>query len=96
MKAEVGDRIVVASGTLHRPIRDGEILQVGEGGVGPYLVRWSGGSTSTSTRIRPQRRRTPYCTVMCRHRSTFGVRLVAARPIQIYRLLATRWRLPVP
>ena len=26
MKAEVGDRIVVASGTLHRPIRDGEIL----------------------------------------------------------------------
>src|SRR5215218_7391719 len=37
MKAEVGDRIVVASGTLHRPIRDGEILQVGEGGGGPYL-----------------------------------------------------------
>ncbi len=32
MKAEVGDRIVVASGTLHRPIRDGEILQIGEGG----------------------------------------------------------------
>ena len=29
MKAEVGDRIVVASGTLHRPIRDGEILQAG-------------------------------------------------------------------
>jgi Domain of unknown function (DUF1876)/Domain of unknown function (DUF1918) len=46
MKAEVGDRIVVASGTLHRPIRDGEILQVGEGGVGPYLVRWSDGSES--------------------------------------------------
>ena len=41
MKAEVGDRIVVASGTLHRPIRDGEILQVGESGSGPYLVRWS-------------------------------------------------------
>jgi hypothetical protein len=41
MKAEVGDRIVVASGTLHRPIRDGEILQVGEAGGGPYLVRWS-------------------------------------------------------
>ena len=102
MKAEVGDRIVVASGTLHRPIRDGEILQVGEGGVGPYLVRWSdsgneslffpgpdahvehvqresgaaggqqsqrhrvpsrarpGGSTFTSTKIRPQRRRTRY------------------------------------
>ena len=41
MKAEVGDRIVVASGTLHRPIRDGEILQTGAGGGGPYLVRWS-------------------------------------------------------
>jgi Rv2632c-like/Domain of unknown function (DUF1918) len=46
MKAEVGDRIVVASGTLHRPIRDGEILQVGEGGGGPYLVRWSDGTES--------------------------------------------------
>jgi hypothetical protein len=46
MKAEVGDRIVVASGTLHRPIRDGEILQVGEGGGGPYLVRWSDGNES--------------------------------------------------
>jgi uncharacterized protein DUF1876/uncharacterized protein DUF1918 len=46
MKAEVGDRIVVASGTLHRPIRDGEILQVGEGGAGPYVVRWSDGNES--------------------------------------------------
>jgi Domain of unknown function (DUF1876)/Domain of unknown function (DUF1918) len=46
MKAEVGDRIVVASGTLHRPIRDGEILQVGEAGGGPYLVRWSDGNES--------------------------------------------------
>jgi Domain of unknown function (DUF1918) len=46
MKAEVGDRIVVASGTLHRPSRDGEILQVGEGGAGPYLVRWSDSSES--------------------------------------------------
>ena len=34
MKAEVGDRIVVASGTLHRPIRDGEILQLGADGGG--------------------------------------------------------------
>jgi Domain of unknown function (DUF1876)/Domain of unknown function (DUF1918) len=41
MKAEVGDRIVVASGTLHRPIRDGEILQTGAAGGSPYLVRWS-------------------------------------------------------
>jgi Rv2632c-like/Domain of unknown function (DUF1918) len=47
MKAEVGDRIVVASGTLHRPIRDGEILQVGEGGGGPYLVRWSDGGNES-------------------------------------------------
>ena len=46
MKAEVGDRIVVASGTLHRPIRDGEIQQIGEGGGGPYLVRWSDGNES--------------------------------------------------
>jgi hypothetical protein len=46
MKAEVGDRIVVASGTLHRPIRDGEIRQVGEGGGGPYLVQWSDGNES--------------------------------------------------
>jgi hypothetical protein len=46
MKAEIGDRIVVASGTLHRPIRDGEILQVGESGGGPYLVRWSDGNES--------------------------------------------------
>jgi hypothetical protein len=46
MKAEVGDRIVVASGTVNRPIRDGEILQVGEGGGGPYLVRWSDGTES--------------------------------------------------
>ena len=41
MKAEVGDQTVVASGTLHRPIRDGEILQIGADGGGPYLVRWS-------------------------------------------------------
>jgi hypothetical protein len=46
MKAEVGDRIVVASGTLHRPDRDGEILQTGEAGAGPYLVRWSDSSES--------------------------------------------------
>ena len=41
MKADVGDRIVVASGTLHRPIRDGEVLETGPDGAGPYLVRWS-------------------------------------------------------
>jgi hypothetical protein len=47
MKAEVGDRIVVASGTLHRPIRDGEILQTGGDGGGPYLVRWSDGGNES-------------------------------------------------
>ena len=41
MKADVGDRIVVASGTLHRPTPDGEVLQTGPDGGGPYLVRWS-------------------------------------------------------
>ena len=46
MKAEVGDRIVVASGRLHQPSRDGEILQIGEGGAGPCLVRWSDSSES--------------------------------------------------
>jgi len=46
MKAEVGDRIVVASGTLHRPNRDGEILEIGAAGGGPYLVRWSDSSES--------------------------------------------------
>ena len=40
MKADVGDRIVVASGAA-RPIRDGEVLQTGPDGGGPYLVRWS-------------------------------------------------------
>ena len=42
MKAEVGDRIVVASVNLHSAeFRDGEILQTGVDGGGPYLVRWS-------------------------------------------------------
>lgn len=33
--------MVVASARLDRPVRDGEILRVGEAGSGPYLVRWS-------------------------------------------------------
>lgn len=42
MKAAVGDRMVVASARLDGPVRDGEILRVGDaGGNGPYLVRWS-------------------------------------------------------
>jgi hypothetical protein len=41
MRAEVGDRMVVASARLDRPVRDGEILRVGTGGSGPFLVRWS-------------------------------------------------------
>ena len=50
MKAEVGDRIVVASGRLHQPSRDGEILQIGEGGAGPCLVRlFFPGPTLTSS-----------------------------------------------
>jgi hypothetical protein len=42
MKASVGDRIVIASNQLDRPVRDGEIVEVrGELGGPPYLVRWS-------------------------------------------------------
>lgn len=42
MKAAVGDRMVVTATRLDGPVRDGEILRVGdaEGGA-PYLVRWS-------------------------------------------------------
>lgn len=41
MRAEVGDRMVVASARLDRPVRDGEIVRVGPDGSGPFLVRWS-------------------------------------------------------
>lgn len=48
MYAEVGDRLVVRSGRLDGPVRDGEIIEVRHtDGSPPYLVRWedSGGQT---------------------------------------------------
>jgi Domain of unknown function (DUF1876)/Domain of unknown function (DUF1918) len=41
MEAAVGDRMVVASNKVSGPVRDGEIVQVGPSGGGPYLVRWA-------------------------------------------------------
>jgi len=42
MYTRVGDRIVIRSGQLGRPVRDGEIVEVvHEGGRPPYRVRWS-------------------------------------------------------
>ena len=42
MRARVGDRIIIASHTVGRPVRDGEIVEVrGPGGGPPYLVRWT-------------------------------------------------------
>jgi Rv2632c-like/Domain of unknown function (DUF1918) len=46
MKAQIGDRIVLAGEQVDRPTRDGEILEVrGKSGAPPYLVRWSDGHT---------------------------------------------------
>lgn len=46
MKAQIGDRIVLAGEQVDRPTRDGEILEVrGKDGAPPYLVRWSDGHT---------------------------------------------------
>lgn len=46
MKAQVGDRIVLAAEQVDRPTRDGEVLEVrGKDGGPPYLVRWSDGHT---------------------------------------------------
>lgn len=42
MHARPGDRIVIRSGLLGAPVRDGEVLEVEhEDGSPPYLVRWS-------------------------------------------------------
>ena len=42
MKAAVGDRIVIAAGTVEGPVRDGEVVEVlGPDGTGPFRVRWS-------------------------------------------------------
>jgi hypothetical protein len=42
MKASVGDRIVIASNRLDRPLRDGTIVELRhDDGSPPYLVEWS-------------------------------------------------------
>jgi hypothetical protein len=42
MKAAPGDRIILRSRFLVRPIRDGEIIEVrGRSGEPPYLILWS-------------------------------------------------------
>ncbi|HET7477139.1 MAG TPA: dsRBD fold-containing protein [Dermatophilaceae bacterium] len=46
MKAQPGDRIVLAPVSIEGPVRDGEVLETrGPGGHAPYLVRWSDGHT---------------------------------------------------
>ena len=46
MKAQVGDRIILAGTRVVDPVRDGEVLEVkGSNGGAPYLVRWSDGHT---------------------------------------------------
>ncbi len=46
MKAQKGDRIVLAGEQVDRPTRDGEVLEVrGKDGEPPYLVRGSDGHT---------------------------------------------------
>lgn len=44
MKAQVGDRIILAGTRVDDPVRDGEVLEVkGSDGNAPYTVRWSDG-----------------------------------------------------
>jgi hypothetical protein len=46
MKAQVGDRIILAGTRVDDPVRDGEVLEVkGNDGAAPYTVRWSDGHT---------------------------------------------------
>jgi hypothetical protein len=40
MHACVGDRIVIRGHHVGEPDRDGEVLEVGDQGGAPYLVRW--------------------------------------------------------
>jgi hypothetical protein len=47
MKAEIGDRMVVAAGRIDGPVRDGEIVSVGPGGGPPFRIRWSADGTET-------------------------------------------------
>jgi hypothetical protein len=44
MQANVGDRLVVESGKVDAPRREGEVLEVhGADGGPPFLVQWSDG-----------------------------------------------------
>jgi hypothetical protein len=44
MKAQVGDRIILAGTRVDDPVRDGEVLEVkGSDGSAPYTIRWSDG-----------------------------------------------------
>ena len=46
MKAQVGDRIILAGTRVDDPVRDGEVLEVkGSDGGAPYRIRWSDGHT---------------------------------------------------
>ena len=46
MKAQVGDRIILAGTRVDDPVRDGEVLEVrGSDGGAPYAVLWSDGHT---------------------------------------------------
>jgi Domain of unknown function (DUF1876)/Domain of unknown function (DUF1918) len=46
MKAQVGDRIILAGTRVDDPVRDGEVLEVrGSDGGPPYTIRWSDGHT---------------------------------------------------
>ncbi|MFC4555331.1 DUF1918 domain-containing protein [Georgenia faecalis] len=43
MKANVGDRVVVASRRVDEPTREGEVVEVrGAAGDPPWVVRWAG------------------------------------------------------
>jgi hypothetical protein len=43
LKADPGDRLIIAGHRVGEPDRDAEILEVrGDNGGPPYLVRWSG------------------------------------------------------
>ena len=64
MIGKAGDRIVVESAQVGQPRREGEILEVTEGGIGVrYRVRWTDGHESVfspkvgSARIVPKRSR---------------------------------------
>ena len=68
MHAQKGDRLVIRGHHVGEPDRDGEILEVGEQGGPPYLVRWSDdghegrifpGSDAVVRHPEPRRRRQP-------------------------------------